>query len=184
MKVSIGVSARHVHVTKEVFKELFGSEELTVFKPINQPGMFASNEMVTIKTSKGEFNNVRILGPFRSYNQVEISKTDAYTLGLNPPVRKSGDLIGAEEITIIGPLGEITLNCCIIANRHIHITTKEANELGIKDDQRVLIKISTEKRGVIEAFYKVSDEAYKELHIDLDDANAFLLKQGDEVEIL
>lgn len=183
MIIPVGVSARHIHLTKENFIKLFGYEELTFLKDLTQPGLFASLETVTIKGSKNEINNVRILGPFREYSQVEISKTDSYTLGVKPEVRKSGDLDGTDFITVIGPKGEINIPV-IIANRHIHISTEEANSLGIKDDDKTYVRINSEKKGIIEVFYKVSDEAYKELHIDLDDANAFLLKQNDEVEIM
>jgi len=184
MKVSVGVSARHVHLTKEDFIKLFGYDNLTKLRDISQPGLFAAEETVTIKGSKGQFNNVRILGPFREYSQVEVSKTDSYTLGVIPPVRTSGDLDGAEKITVIGPKGEITKDICIIADRHIHIRKDEADKQGIKDKQKAFIKIEGEKRGIIEVSYKVSEHATFELHLDLDDANAFLIKQGDILEII
>jgi putative phosphotransacetylase len=183
MKIPVGVSNRHCHLTKEVYYKLFNKEDLTFKKDINQPTQFAAEECVTIKGPKGIIENVRILGPFRSYNQVEVSKTDTYKLGINPPVRCSGHLDGAEDITIIGPCSEITIPCAILANRHIHISKDEANKLNIKDNEPVLVKINTEKKGTIEAFFKVSDIAYKEIHLDTDDANGFLLKQNDEVEI-
>lgn len=183
MKVSVGVSARHCHLTKEVYEKLFGRSELTYKSPLKQPGQFASEERVTIKGPKGFIEGVRILGPLRSYNQVEVSKTDCYKLGVNPPVRKSGHLEGAAEVEIIGPKDKITLPCCIIANRHIHITKEMANSLGVKDDDSVGILIDGEKKGVVEGFFKVTDKAYFELHLDTDDANGFLLKQDDIVEI-
>jgi putative phosphotransacetylase len=184
MRIPVGVSARHVHLTKETFQKLFNQDDLTLKVPIKQPGLFAANETVTIKGPKGFIKNVRILGPFRSYNQVEVSKTDCYQLGINPPMRKSGDVKNAAPITIIGPKDSITLDVAILANRHIHITTKEAKKLGVKDDQFVDVKINSLKPGIIRAQYKVSDEAFKEIHLDTDDANAFLLKQDDEVEVL
>ena len=184
MKIPVGVSARHVHLTQEAFNKLFNKSDLTVMKNINQPDMFAAEETVTIKTSKGEINNVRILGPLRDYNQVEISKTDAYTLGINPKVRRSGDLIDADEVEIVGPYGSILLSCAIIAERHIHICKKDADDLGVSEGDLVDVKIDTLKPGIIKAKWKVSEKAYLELHLDLDDANAFLLNQGDEVEII
>jgi putative phosphotransacetylase len=184
MKIPVGVSARHIHLTKETFIKLYGQNELTIKVPIKQPGLYAANETLTIKGPKGTIENVRILGPFRSYNQVEVSKTDCYKLGVNPPMRTSGEVEGASLITIIGPIGEVTIPACILANRHIHITTEEANNLGIKDKQHVMVKINSLKPGIIDAQYKVSDKAYKEIHLDTDDANAFLLSQDDEVEIL
>ena len=182
MKVPVGISARHVHLTKDDFNKIFGLNELTKLKDINQPGLFACNETVTIKGNKSSINNVRILGPFRDYSQVEISKTDSYTLGVNAKIRKSGNLDGVDMIEVIGPNGSVEVPV-ILANRHIHISKSEAESLGIKDNDKAFVKINTEKRGVIEVYYKVSEEAYKELHLDLDDANAFLLNQGDEVEI-
>ena len=182
MKVPVGISARHVHLTKDDFIKIYGVNELTKLKDINQPGLFACNETVSIKGSKNQIDNVRILGPFRDYSQVEISKTDSYTLGVNVKMRKSGDLVNTDFIEVIGPMGSVNVPV-IMANRHIHISKSEASSLGVNDDDKAFVKINTEKRGVIEVYYKVSDEAYKELHLDLDDANAFLLNQGDEVEI-
>lgn len=183
MKVTVGVSARHAHLTKDVFEKLFNKGDLTVKVPINQPGLYAAEETVAIKGPKGKIEHVRLMGPLRDYNQVEVSKTDAYKLGVNPPVRTSGDLDGADPITIIGPKGEVTINACILADRHIHISKDEADKLGIKDRQEVNVLIKTIKPGIIQAHFKVTDKAYKEIHLDTDDANAFLLKQNDEVEI-
>ena len=183
MKIPVGVSARHVHLTKDVYFKLFGREELTKFKDINQPGLYAAEETVSIKTDKYSFDNVRILGPLRDYNQVEISKTDSYHLGIKPPVRCSGDLSGAESITIVGPLGEVVVNAAIIAERHVHMSLDDAKKNNLVDGQSVLIKIKTEKPGVIVAKLKVSEKAYLELHLDLDDANGFLLNQNDEVDM-
>lgn len=183
MKITVGVSARHVHLTSDEFKKLFNKSNLTIKVPINQPGLYAAEETVSIKGPKGIIDNVRLMGPLRNYNQVEISKTDAYKLGVNPPVRTSGDLSGAATITIIGPCAEITLEACILADRHIHISKDEADKMGINDKQEVNVIVNTIKPGIIRAHYKVSEHAYKEIHLDTDDANAFLLKQNDEVEI-
>lgn len=182
MKIPVGLSARHVHLTQEDFNKLFGYDELTKYKDINQPGLYAAKEVVTIKGLKATIDNVRIIGPFRNYSQVEISKTDSYNLGINIDVSKSG-IFNENYIEVIGPKGRLNLPV-IIANRHIHISKNDAKKYGINDNDSVFVKIETKKRGIIEAFYKVSDNAYKELHLDLDDANAFLLKQNDEVEIV
>lgn len=185
IKTTVGVSSRHVHLKESDFKLLFGNIELTKLRDLNQIGQFAANETVTLKTQKGTFENVRIIGPLRNYTQVEISKTDSYKLGLNPPVRKSGDIKDSESITIIGPNGEITIEeGCIIANRHVHVTHDIAKQYNLKDDQVILVKIDTEKKGIIQAVTKISDDAYFELHLDTDDANSFLLKNKDEVEII
>ena len=143
MKIKIGVSARHVHLSLDDFKILFGSNhKLTKINDLNQPGEFAAAEMVTIKTEKGQIENVRIIGPIRPYTQVEISKTDAYVLGLNPPVRNSGDLIGSEPITIMTDKGVINKPYgCIIATRHIHIAPDLIKKYKINADKKVKIKI-------------------------------------------
>ena len=185
MKIKVGVSNRHVHLNNEDYKILFGDIPLTKRNDLTQPGMYACNETVTIKGEKREYNNVRVLGPLRNYTQVEVSKTDCYYLGVDPPVRNSGDLEGAGMITIIGPKGEITKEAAIIAARHIHVDKKIREEYHLEDVNIVRVKINGEKGGIIEKVHlKDSDEAFFELHLDTDDANAFLLKQGDEVEIL
>ena len=183
MKITIGISARHIHLTKDNFIKIFGYDELTKFKDIKQPGLYAAKETVKLKTANFEIDNVRILGPFRDYNQAEISKTDAYKFKVNPKVRRSGELDDTDYITVIGPKGQIDIPV-IIANRHIHISKKQADELNVKDRQLIPVKINSKKPGIILAEFKVSEEAFFELHIDTDDANAFLLKQDDEVEII
>ena len=186
MKVQVGVSNRHIHLTKEVYQKLCGDKELEELRPINQPGMFVSTDIFTIKTNKAEIPKVRLLGPLRNYNQVEISRTDAYKLGLNPPVRTSGDIKGSESITIVGPNGEVTLDeGCIIADRHIHVTEDMKKFYHLEGKTKVNVLVGGEKGGIMfNVDLKVSDEAYFEMHIDTDDANAFMLKQGDIVEII
>lgn len=186
MEVSIGVSNRHVHLKKEDLEILFGvGYELEFYKPLKQPGQFASCDKVTIKTDKSEISNVRILGPVRNYTQVEISKTDAFKLGINPPVRTSGDLKGSAGITIVGPKGVLKLNeGCIIAVRHIHITPSQAKEFGL-DKEEVSVKINGIKGGILEQVHlKIDENSYFELHLDTDDANAHLISDGDIVEII
>ena len=185
MKIPVGISNRHVHLNEKDYRLLFGDTPLTKRNDLTQPGMFACNETVTIKGEKREIANVRILGPLRSYTQVEVSKTDSYTLGVNPPVRNSGDLEGAAPITIIGPCGEITRDACIVATRHIHVDSKIRKERQLENVNLVSLKIGGTKGGIIDNVYlKDSDEAYFEVHLDTDDGNAFLLNQGDEVEII
>ncbi len=187
MKVSVGVSNRHIHLTEKHFKLLFGEEAtLHVRNPIHQPEQFAAEETVTIRTSKGKIEKVRIIGPLRSYTQVEISKTDAYLLGIDPPIRDSGDIDGSEAIIIEGPVGTVTLESgCIIANRHIHITPKQMKLYELEGLEEVHVQIQGEKGGILShVFLKVSDDSYFELHLDTDDANAFQLHNGDIVTIL
>jgi len=187
MKVSIGVSNRHVHLTKEHLSVLFGEGyELEKKNDLTQPGQYASTALVTIKTDKSEIGNVRVLGPTRNYTQVEISKTDAYKLGLNPPVRNSGDLKDSCSITIIGPNGSIDIEeGCIIAARHIHLLPSQIKIYGLEGREMVNVKLNGEKGGIITNVYlKASDEAFFELHLDTDDANAHLIKNGDIGEII
>lgn len=187
MRITIGVSNRHVHLTKEHLEILFGKNyELEIKNMLVQPGQFASTSTLTIKTEKSEIPNVRVLGPIRKYTQVEISKTDAYKLGINPPVRDSGDLKGSSPIELIGPNGSIKLEeGCIIADRHIHITPKLVEELGLEGVKKVSVEIKGEKGGILNNVYlRVSENFALEMHIDTDDANAHLVKTGDIGEVI
>lgn len=177
-KVRINVSARHVHLTKESIDTLFG-HDLGVRNMLNQVGQFATLETVTIETDKGSIENVRIIGPARSYNQVEISMTDARKLGITPPVRKSGNLEGAAKIRIKTELGVVEGNYAIIADRHVHFSKEDAQRLNVVDDETLNLSIQGVKPGVIKLKAKVSDDGYFEVHLDTDDANAFLIKPGD-----
>ena len=185
MKIPVGISARHMHITKETYELLFGASELIIRNPLNQPNEFATASTVDIKNGDVIIKNVRILGAFRAYNQVEISASDARVLGLNPKTRASGDLNNTDSITIIGPLCELTLdNALIIANRHFHLTTKMATQYNIKNGDYYTLTVDNGiKNGQMEVFAKVLDEAYFEVHLDTDDANAFQLNQGEELII-
>lgn len=187
MKVSIGVSNRHVHLTEEHFHILFGKNcEFNKVKDLNQPTQFASDCFVTIETQKSKIEKVRVLGGFRNYTQVEISKTDAYQLGIHPPVRSSGDLANSAPITIIGPKGKIELESgCIIADRHIHITPKQQELYGLQGKEEVSVLLDGIKGGILfHVHLKVDELSYFEMHLDTDDANAFHVKQGDIATIL
>lgn len=177
MKVNIGISARHVHLNKEDLEILFGSNyQLEKYKDLTQIGEFAAIEQVTIQTIKNKIDNVRVLGPIRNYTQAEITKTDSYTLGIEPPVRNSGDLSNAASIQIIGPKGSIQKECCIIANRHIHMNEQDLITYGLKPNQIVKVKVDTIKGGIMDNVYIKCDKNFKlEMHIDLDDANSHLL---------
>lgn len=180
-KVKVAISNRHVHLTEETYKKLFDFP-LTKRNDLNQIGQFAANETVDLISGDNIIENVRIVGPFRSYNQVEISKTDAYKLKLNPPVRTSGNVSGSEHITLRTEKASITLDeGCIIADRHVHFNTQDQDKYHVKDKDRLKLHILGEKRGTIEAFAKVSNDGFYEVHLDTDDANAFLLKNGDEI---
>ncbi len=185
MKVSVGVSNHHVHLSHEDYKILFGNREMLIRNKLKQPGQFASKLVVDVKGRKGKLKGIRVLGPNRDYTQVEITRSDSYKLGINPPVRDSGNLEGAAFLTIIGPKGQIKRKCGIIANRHIHIDEKIRKQKKLEEVSVVSLKIKGEKGGIIENVYlKDSKSAYFEVHLDTDDANAFLLKNNDEVEII
>ena len=185
MKVKIGVSNRHVHLTHDDYVLLFGNETIKKERDLVQKGQFASSSKVTIKTDKNYIENVRVLGPFRNYTQVEISKTDSYFLGINPPIRNSGDLTDANEITIIGPMGSIVRKSCIIATGHIHSNKSDRDNLGLTNVDYVKVEVGNIKKSILyDVYIKESEDGVFELHLDLDDANACFLKNGDEATIL
>lgn len=183
MKIKVGVSMRHVHLTEEDYNILF-DEPISIKDKLNQPGQFSANQTVTLEKDDKELKNVRIIGPNRNYTQVELSRTDAYFFKMNPPVRTSGDLDDAEEIIIKTEKGKITRKAAIIADRHIHITKEDRKKFNLKKDE-YSIKIEGEKGGIISHVHiKEAPNSYFELHLDSDDANAFNIKQNDEVTIL
>ena len=185
MKVTVGISNHHVHLNNEDYNILFGDINMNVRNMLNQPGQFASDLTVDVLGPKGELKGLRVLGPTRSYTQVEISKTDSYKLGINPPVRDSGNLEGASLVTIIGPCGSVERNAGIIATRHIHVNDEIRKEHDLVGIDKVSIKVTNEKGGILENVnLKDNLESYFELHLDTDDANAFLLKNNEEVEII
>lgn len=169
MLIKVGISNRHVHLTREDVDILFGKGyELTPRNYLYQPGQFATEEVVTLKTDKGIKENVRIVGPIRSYTQVEVLEEDKDFFGIEPPVRNSGDLDNSETITIVGPKGEITRkNICIIANRHIHINTRDKKNF-CEDD---VVSVITSNNNVIDNVHiKIDDSFELEFHINKDDA--------------
>lgn len=187
MKIKAAVSNRHVHLKKEDADVLFGENyEFNVLRPLSQTGQFACVETVTIKTDKNKIEKVRILGPVRSYTQVELSKTDSVLLGLNPPVRDSGELDNSEDITIIGPKGEvIAKNSTIIAHRHIHMNESDALNFNVKNNDLVKVKVEGLRGGIFNNVRIKVDPSYVlEMHIDRDEANAFDIKNEDEIEII
>ena len=181
--INARISNRHVHLTKEVYDRLF-DDELTIKTKLNQVGEFASNKTLTIRVGDKTIENVRVVGPLRKYSQVEISKRDARFLGVNPPVRRSGNLEVTSKIILETLKGSVETDGLIIANRHVHMTPSEAKDLGLVDKQIVKIKVNGDKSGEMDAEVKISDNGYFELHIDTDDANAFLLEDNDKVTMI
>lgn len=187
-KVLIETSARHVHLSKEHIDKLFGEgHELTFKKALSQPGQFACEERVTVVGEKKEIKNVSILGPARSATQVEISLTDARSIGCVAPIRESGDIAGSGACKIIGPCGEIEISEGVIAaKRHIHLTPETAKEMGVSDKQIVNVKIDSDGRKTIfgDVVIRVSDKFSPAMHIDTDESNAAGVVPGMMVEVL
>ena len=186
-QIKIGVSNRHVHLSREDLDTLFGKGfELTKKKTL-MGREFASEQLVTlVGPSLKTIENVRILGPVRKHTQVEISRTDTFVLKVSPPVRPSGDIKGSEKIVIVGPKGVVYLNeGVIIANRHIHLTPEYAEKHGIKDGDYVDVMVNSIKpTKFFDVQVRVRDDFNVEMHIDTDDANAAGLKNGDLVTII
>lgn len=180
-QIKIGVSNRHVHLSREDLDTLFGKGfELTKKKTL-MGREFASEQLVTlVGPSLKTIENVRVLGPVRKHTQVEISRTDTFVLKVSPPVRPSGDIKGSEKIVIVGPKGVVYLNeGVIIANRHIHLTPEYAEKHGIKDGDYVDVMVSSIKpTKFFDVQVRVRDDFNVEMHIDTDDANAAGLKNG------
>ncbi len=176
-QVLVEISARHVHVSKEDLETLFGADyELTVKKMLSQPGQFACEERVKVIGTKGEFPAVSILGPTRKETQVELSLTDARSIGVVAPVRESGDLEGSGVCKLVGPKGEVELTKGVIAAiRHIHATTADAEALGISNGEIVQVEIPTSNGRNLtfgDVVVRVSDSYALAMHIDTDEANA------------
>ena len=187
-EVPVGISNRHVHLTKEHVEILFGKgHELKVMKDLSQPGQYACEETVTIiGPSLRPIEKVRVLGPVRRASQVEISKTDSYVLKVKPPVRESGKTAGSAPITIVGPCGVVSLSeGCIIANRHIHMTPADAAVLGLSDGDTVTVDAEGDRRTrFFDVQVRVDKNFFLEMHVDTDDANAVGLKNGSIVKIV
>ena len=181
-KIPIAVSARHVHLTTANVEALFGpGHRLTPARPISQPGQFAASETVTLVGPSGRIEHVRIVGPERGADQVEISRSDEFLLGIDAPVRESGDLANTPGIRLEGPAGAVTLKCGVIcALRHIHMTPHDAAALGVEDGDRVDVRAQSEGRDLTfnEVKIRVSDDFALEMHVDTDEANAAGLTTG------
>lgn len=183
-KIPIGVSNRHIHVSQKDLDKLFGEGyNLTKKGELKQPGQFAANETVTIRGPKGEFENVRILGPVREESQVEISITDSFRLGVRPPIKESGQLENTPGLEIIGPKGTVEIpQGTIIALRHIHMTPEQAVKIGVKDKDVVEVETFGDRQGILgNVLIRVSDKYSLEMHVDVDEANACSLKNNDFV---
>lgn len=185
-EIPVGISNRHIHLTKEDMETLFGpGYELTHLKDLSQPGQYACKETLTIVgPSMRAIEGVRVLGPLRKASQVEISVTDSYVLKVKPPVRESGKLDGSAPITIIGPKGIVKLSQgCIIANRHIHMSPDDAAHFGVKDGDYIDVDAmsGTKRTRWFDVQIRVHPDFRLEMHVDTDDANAVGFKNGSTV---
>ena len=175
-KFLVETSARHVHLTEETFKVLFGENAtLTIKKELSQPGQYACEERVTVVGPKKALAGVSILGPYRKADQVEISMTDARSIGIAGAIRESGDLANTPGCKLVGPAGEVEIKeGVIVAKRHIHATVADAKELGVSNGEIVNVKVETEGRTLIfgDVVVRVSDSYALAMHIDTDESNA------------
>lgn len=184
----VETSARHVHLSEADFKVLFGENAtLTKKKDLSQPGQYACEERVTVKGTKKDLPGVSILGPFRKESQVELSATDARSIGLGIAIRESGVLDGTPGCTLVGPAGEVTLEKgVIVAKRHIHATVADAQELGVVDKEIVSVKVNTPERSLVfgDVVVRVNDSYALAMHIDTDESNAAGMVPGVMGEIV
>jgi putative phosphotransacetylase len=185
--IPVALSNRHVHLSQDDLERLFGKGyRLTKLKELSQPGQFACTEHVDLVGPKRTIRGVRVLGPIRPETQVEISLTDGFVLGINPPIRLSGDLRNTPGIHIIGPAGAIRINKGVIcAARHIHLSPKEAIKYNLEDKEVVRVKTQGSRAIIFDdVVVRVNPYFRGELHLDIDEGNAASLKNGDLVEIL
>ena len=187
-KFIVETSARHVHVTQQDLETLFGpGYELHVKKYLSQPGQFASEERINVVGPKNTLKNVSILGPIRKATQIELSLTDARSIGVTAPVRESGDIAGTGGCILVGPAGEVTVTEGVIAAmRHIHMTPADAEEYGVKDKDVVSVKVDTEGRSLVfgDVVVRVSDKFSLAMHIDTDESNAACAAPGTMGELI
>ena len=183
--IEMEASGRHVHVTKEQAQRLFG-HGLTPDRPLSQPGQWVAKERVTVKGPKGEFSNVAVLGPERKEGQVEISLTDGRILGIQPPIRPSGSVKDSPGAVLKGEKGEVQLSQGVIAaQRHIHMTPRDAAHFGVQDKQLVQLRTYTARPLIFsDVLVRVSDQFATRVHLDFDEANACGYKNGDLGRIL
>ena len=187
-KVLVETSARHIHVSREALDILFGEGyELTPKKDLSQPGQFACEERVTVVGPKKELAGVSILGPVRPETQVELSLTDARSIGISAPVRESGDVKGSAGCKLVGPKGEVELTEGVIAaKRHIHMTPEDAEAFGVKDTQGVKVEVESNGRSLIfgDVIVRVSPKYALAMHIDTDESNAAGMAPGTMGEVI
>jgi putative phosphotransacetylase len=188
LEIPVGVSNRHCHLTEEHFKILFGrSAEPKKVKAIKQPGFYAAEEQISVQGPKGVLHKIRLVAPYRARTQIELAVTDAFAVGLKPPVRESGDVKGSAGATLIGPAGKVEIReGVIVAQRHLHFSPSEAAAWGMTSGEVVRVRAGTGggRATVFEdVVVRVSDKYSLEFHVDTDEANTAGIKTGDVVHI-
>lgn len=185
-RVVVGISNRHVHLTDDDFRTLFGYDAPVVKKYVRQRGEFAAEEVVTLRGPKGTMERVRVMGPNRPATQVELSRTDCFALGITAPMAQSGHLEHAGPVEIIGPAGKVRAeHAAIVAGRHIHMGPEDARPLGLKDGDRVRVRFDGERGAELHHFLiRVKPSYLLELHLDTDEGNAIGARTGDWATIL
>ncbi len=186
-KIDIEISNRHIHPSLELIEKLFGpGYNLKILKKLSQGDDFAAEETLTLVGPKGSINNVRIIGPVRERTQIEILKSDCYRLGIDVPVRLSGDLESTPGVKIINEINETDLEQgVIIAQRHLHTNPTDAQKLKLKDQQKIKIKIKGDRALIFEeVIVRIKENFQTKLHLDQDEANAANLKPGDQGELV
>lgn len=184
MKIKVGLSNHHVHLTKSAFEMLYGEGmEMHVKRNLNQSGEYACEEVLNIECNGKLIENVRLIGPFREYIQVELLSRDASYFGINPPLRNSGDLENSESVTLIGPKGKLEANSSvIIANRHLHLNNEELKEYGLNNGQIVSVKL--DNGTIIDDIHVKAKESFvRELHLNKDEGESLELENGSEVTL-
>jgi acetate kinase len=188
MRVLIAVSARHAHLSAATLQQLFGSDyELHVRRWLSQIGQFSAEETVSLVGPRGQLDHVRLMGPPRAHDQVELSRTDEIVLGIQAPLRISGDLTGTPGIRVIGPAGSVTLpDGVITARRHIHMGPADAQSLGVRDRQTVSVRIDSNGRDLTfdDVMVRIAPDFRLERHLDTDEANAAGVTDGDHAELI
>ena len=187
--IKAGVSNRHIHLCAEDIEILFGKgHQLTPIKDLGQPGQFACDEKVIIVGPKGSLTGIRVLGPARKATQIEVSRTDAFTLGIKPPIKDSGDHENTAGLTVVGPKGTIVLKSGVmLAKRHIHMTPEDSLVYGVKDKDIVMVYCKgdgTRKTIFDDVLIRVHPTYALEFHVDVDEANAAILNNNDPVYII
>lgn len=184
--IPVGISNRHIHLSAEHTAMLFGSgHELTRDRDLKQTGEFAAKETVTLVGPKGVIRGVRVLGPIRAFTQIEISRTDGFSLGINPPVRNSGDIAGSAGIVVVGSKGAVTLSEGVIcAARHIHLSDADAAQFQVTDGSRVTVVVPGDRGGTLaNVLARVHPSFRSEFHVDTDEANGLGLSNGQLVTL-